>query len=990
MQPRQGAPILFINTTPDGADLPATASVEGFPVLVRLNRDFFDFASAKANGEDLRFSADGKPLAYQIEQWDAARGAASVWVRVPKISGNARLEIKAHWGKADAASESKGAAVFGEDNGFASVLHMDSAMKDELGSLTLKDLGTTSSAGIIGEARHLTPGKGVNCGDHITNYPFGDSSFTSEAWFRSELAGTTVFYWGRYATRLNGKTGDGNEVGINIGAPSSIGWASDGPGGTGGESVPVLGQWNHVAATYENGVSKIYFNGKLDGTRTHKAAMSIVKDIVVSIGGMRGTDYRYSGDIDEVRVSRVARSADWMKLQFENQKAMQTLVGPIVQKGTEFALSEKSLTVREGDSATVTAKAGGAQKIYWSMKRGSEETLALVDRFSFKIVAPRVSGTTSLVLRCRAIFAAGEKTIDLPVTIMEHIAEPGVKVKAPAQWNGRDSIEIEASTWLKDRMAVVDMPPTKVTWKVAGGAVIKEEVGEKLRLKRSQFTGRLLITATASNGGEEAHDTAEILVTEPNTDPWVQRVPDKNEQPEENQFYGRDDKNEGTLFYNGALDKPVDSVFLRVTADGKPYKAETQKLTPEKAYAFTVKLKPGLIRYKAEFGSGDTVLRTVNNIVCGDAYIIDGQSNAEATGPNNGPGEDAPTANADWIRSFGNQHSGSVKGGWNNAVRTRIWGKPNYGEQQIGTWGMVLANGLVEKYRIPICIINGAYGGTPIFQHQRNPANPFDTSGEFYRNPYKIYGSLLTRVTAAKLTHGIRGILWHQGENDQGSGAPTGDHNWKSWQNYFVEMAGAWKQDYPNVQHYYVWQIWPSGCNMGGTVAGDMLLDVQRTLPRLFSNMRIMSTMGIVSKSSGRGLCHFDEEGYAQIASLMSPLVEQDNYGLDRSKILSAPNLKRAYFSTAKSDELALEFDQPMTWKDECKAWLELDRTAAPITAGKVAGNIITVQLSTPATAKTIGYINGAHWDGKPDKLLYGTNGIAALAFSAVAIEAAK
>lgn len=30
--------------------------------------------------------------------------------------------------------------------------------------------------------------------------------------------------------------------------------------------------------------------------------------------------------------------------------------------------------------------------------------------------------------------------------------------------------------------------------------------------------------------------------------------------------------------------------------------------------------------------------------------------------------------------------------------------------------------------------------------------------------------------------------------------------------------------------------------------------------------------------------CHFDEEGYAQIAKLMSPLVEHDNYGLDRTK----------------------------------------------------------------------------------------------------------
>ena len=97
----------FLNTTPDGANLPASTSVEEFAVLVRLHRDFFDFAAAKASGEDVRFSADAKPLAYQSEQWDAASGNASIWVQVPKIAGNAQQELKVHWGQADAASESR-------------------------------------------------------------------------------------------------------------------------------------------------------------------------------------------------------------------------------------------------------------------------------------------------------------------------------------------------------------------------------------------------------------------------------------------------------------------------------------------------------------------------------------------------------------------------------------------------------------------------------------------------------------------------------------------------------------------------------------------------------------------------------------------------------------------------------------------------------------------------------------------------------------------
>jgi len=47
---------LFVLTTPEGADLPASASLDGFPLLVRLDRDSIDFQQARPNGEDVRFS----------------------------------------------------------------------------------------------------------------------------------------------------------------------------------------------------------------------------------------------------------------------------------------------------------------------------------------------------------------------------------------------------------------------------------------------------------------------------------------------------------------------------------------------------------------------------------------------------------------------------------------------------------------------------------------------------------------------------------------------------------------------------------------------------------------------------------------------------------------------------------------------------------------------------------------------------------------------
>ena len=77
-----------------GADLPASAHEEGFPVLVRLNRETFDFRQALANGADIRFSANGQPLAYQanrsrmysamhkVNQGRIARVSFEIWIPI--------------------------------------------------------------------------------------------------------------------------------------------------------------------------------------------------------------------------------------------------------------------------------------------------------------------------------------------------------------------------------------------------------------------------------------------------------------------------------------------------------------------------------------------------------------------------------------------------------------------------------------------------------------------------------------------------------------------------------------------------------------------------------------------------------------------------------------------------------------------------------------------------------------------------------------------
>ncbi len=84
----------------------------------------------------------------------------------------------------------------------------------------------------------------------------------------------------------------------------------------------------------------------------------------------------------------------------------------------------------------------------------------------------------------------------------------------------------------------------------------------------------------------------------------------------------------------------------------------------------------------------------------------------------------------------------------------------------------------------------------------------------------------MTRVSNAKLTHGIRGYFWHQGENNSGVDGPDEGYDYMFYQQYFLEMAAALKADFPNLKYYYLFQVYPSPCSMGPK--GDQIREVQR------------------------------------------------------------------------------------------------------------------------------------------------------------------
>ncbi len=563
------------------------------------------------------------------------------------------------------------------------------------------------------------------------------------------------------------------------------------------------------------------------------------------------------------------------------------------------------------------------------------------------------------------------------VTVVTAPPLPEYILTAPANWDGRSAVTVQPD--ISNLALLQANGGTNFTyqWAIDGVAVSSQITPGVLTLNRSQGSGPLAVTLTMSNGTEGVTRYATINIQEPATDAWVERAPLANEKPVSGQFFARNPfTNLGTIYYRGTQSGSPDTVFLKVykTPSGGSETLDSTHIQSLAggAYAFTAQVQAGLSTYRVVYGTTtggvDTNVATVTDLVCGDAYIIEGQSNAVAT-DNSELQSDTPTS--PWIKTY------DATLGWKPAYAKPT--SPNWGSK-VGFWGMTLAQRIVMDHQLPICIINGAVGGTRIDEHQPNPVDRTQAG-----SLYSIYANLLNRVSAARLNHGIRGIFWHQGESDCSNFGPISDYDHTAYERNFLNMSAAWKQDYPNFQRYIIYQVMPKPCSIGPK--GDELRDVQRRLPRLFSKMSILNTLGI----AGYEGCHFSKVGCENLAARMVPVVSRDFYGVSPGAEVTAPNLKRAYFANSARIAITLEFDQTMSWSTFSLPNFYVNDVASQVTSGSASGNIVTLQLSGAAAPDaTLDYLKDSIWNvgESVSSLLYGANGIPALTFANVPVEA--
>lgn len=346
-----------------------TASAENlvnFPMMVKLvNGVNFTYADAQADLGDLRFiDADGTTVCdYEVE---LAGATSYVWVEVPQINLGVNTDyVYMYYGNPTVAN---GWNITGTWNaGYVAVYHMNDATTSTILDSTSNNYDGAKKAANepIQNAGYLGYGQSF---DGIDDYIiFSDNAALNPA----NLTVEAIVQWAQVS----------NDYDLIVGKrqdPASSGWGLHQDNGTdqlslwindGGDSVNApsgaLAQnaWHIEQGTFSPTDIKLYSDTVL-GTGVQDSLAQSTRPLLM--GKELGHNREWKGWLDEVRLSNVARSADWLEATYlSNTNVFITYAAAddMVQAPTNFTVTqtgadEVTLDWTAGTDATHTVIRG--------------------------------------------------------------------------------------------------------------------------------------------------------------------------------------------------------------------------------------------------------------------------------------------------------------------------------------------------------------------------------------------------------------------------------------------------------------------------------------------------------------------------------------------------------------------------------------------------------------------------------------------------------
>lgn len=307
-----------VNTTSTGALL--AENLIGFPLLVRLDKGSFDFAGAKRSGEDIRIvKEDGRtPLPFEIEYWDALNGQGAIWVRMDTVhAGKSAQSFLLYSGNPDATGRSAPESVFDTSDGFAGVWHMRENLMDATAfGNDATAIGAPPATGLIGLACSFDGvGQHLSIADH-PSLDFGTGDFLASAFVQPSAFGTTAQVFAKRSPDA------AFEIQLSRDAKATALIDTGGaPFNLYGKTALKAGEWYQVALLRSGGKASLYLNGNLEAGPVDLARdVSSDSDLLVGADPMLLDGERFHGKIDEVRMSRAARTPGWIRFSYETER----------------------------------------------------------------------------------------------------------------------------------------------------------------------------------------------------------------------------------------------------------------------------------------------------------------------------------------------------------------------------------------------------------------------------------------------------------------------------------------------------------------------------------------------------------------------------------------------------------------------------------------------------------------------------------------------
>jgi hypothetical protein len=315
--------------TIDNTQVPSTQS--NFPVLVRFSNPAFNHVSngghvQNVSGFDIQFFSDAPlttKLKWEMERYNPSTGEVVAWVKIASVSSSSPTVFYMSYGDPSIVTDQSD-AVNTFSNSFLGVYHLKNgttlSVADSLNSHNGTNNGATPVAGQIdgGASFASASSQFIDIGTYV-----GPSAVTLSSW----LNGTT--FPGAYNAVVSHNSGTGQwvffvksngKLECFVNASSNI--VYDGTG----VATLSTGTWYHVAMTYDStsGLTG-YVNAVVDKNIAANGALNTTSS-ATAIGKDPSLGDFFNGAIDEVRISSVARSPDWITCEYNNQQTGSTFV----------------------------------------------------------------------------------------------------------------------------------------------------------------------------------------------------------------------------------------------------------------------------------------------------------------------------------------------------------------------------------------------------------------------------------------------------------------------------------------------------------------------------------------------------------------------------------------------------------------------------------------------------------------------------------------